>query len=71
MQFFPPPLWVVVTAELCWQTSHGAAGVSYAFLNKTLRKEARKIYCGGNQIQDKTPTVTPSTRNDNASDFVF
>ena len=71
MQFFPPPVWVVVTAELCWQTSHGAAGVSYAFLNKTLRREAKKIYCGGYPVQDRTPTKMTSAKEEDASDFVF
>uniref|UniRef100_A0AC34QJE8 Uncharacterized protein n=1 Tax=Panagrolaimus sp. JU765 TaxID=591449 RepID=A0AC34QJE8_9BILA len=46
MQFFPTPVWIVITGELCWQMSHGAAGISYAFLNKTMRNEAKRIFCG-------------------------
>ena len=46
MQFFPTPIWIAISAEVAWQVSHGAAGISYALLNATMKREFARIFCG-------------------------
>lgn len=63
MQFLPTPMWAVILGEFAWQTSHGAAGISYAFLNATMRKELVKIFCF--KFAKVATTTTPATANTN------
>ena len=62
MQFLPTPIWIVVCGEIAWLSSHGAAGISYALFNVTMKKELLKIFCSGVQT---SPTVanTPNAPN--------
>ena len=75
MQIFPTPVWIVVTAEVTWLISHGAAGVSYAFLNTTMRREFVKIFCGDSRTVPIQTTTTPGRAvthtSDRLSDFEF
>uniref|UniRef100_A0AC34Q2T7 Serpentine Receptor, class T n=1 Tax=Panagrolaimus sp. JU765 TaxID=591449 RepID=A0AC34Q2T7_9BILA len=45
MQYFPTPYWLSLFGQFSWQLCHGAAGLSYAFLNETMRREAKYLYC--------------------------
>ena len=71
MQFLPTPMWAVILGEIAWQTSHGAAGISYAFLNTTMRKELIKVFCP--RYAKVTPTVNsmavPKNIKKSASSF--
>ena len=75
MQFLPTPVWVVVIAEVTWLMSHGAAGVSYAFFNTTMRREFVKIFCSSIKTAPTTVTAhtgrTTAVQSDQLSDFEF
>ena len=46
MQYIETPLWLVIIAQLSWQFSHGTSGISYIFLNPTMRKELLRVFGG-------------------------
>ena len=78
MQYIETPLWLVIIAQLSWQFSHGTSGISYVFLNLTMRKELLRVFCGRTRIsqthnlasvQNNPKNVTRSLVNSSGAPF--
>ena len=74
MQFLPTPVWIIICGEIAWQCSHGAAGISYAFFNATMKKELVKIFCANIKtapVSRNIATGKATTQSDHISELDF
>ncbi|GMR54930.1 hypothetical protein PMAYCL1PPCAC_25125, partial [Pristionchus mayeri] len=62
MNFFPTPQLLIELGQVSWQLTHGMPPFIYLLLNKTVKRNCRRLFgLGKRQIKDFTLSTAPTS----------